>query len=76
MVDVAGIALRRHHDGRVAQGLAVVRRQRASPRRPARQPGEARAEDRRLDLIEPAVHAELGMAIPVGLAAVAQPLEL
>ena len=73
MIDVAGIALRRHGHGRAGQAAAVLGRERAALVRPARQPGEPRAQDRGLHLVEPRVDAELAVMVAIGLAAVAQP---
>ena len=76
VIDVAGVALRRHvHRGGAGERRAVARAERAAPLGPAGQQRQPRAQDRRLHLVEPRVHAEFDVLVAIGLAAVAQPLE-
>src|SRR5712671_4411758 len=75
MVHVAGVEFRDDLDAVSGELAAIPRRERAPARRPIHQGWQARAENRRLHLVEPRVDARLHVAIAVGLAAVAQPLQ-
>ncbi len=75
MVDVPGVAFRRRVDRAAREplrGTAPPAPAAVGPAAKARQP---RAENRRLQIVEPRVDARLDVMIAVGLAAVAQPLD-
>ena len=56
-----------------ASARAVVARRVRAAAPSSRQQRQAGAQDRRLHLVEPRVHAELAVVVAIGLAAVAQP---
>ena len=77
VVDVPGVALGRHLDAGPVEQLPVEpRRAPAAPRSSPRSNGRRADEDRRLHLVEAAVHAHLAVMVPIGLAAVADALHL
>ena len=76
MVDVPPVDLRRHRHRRAGQRFSVPRANHPPSRRPLGEPGQTRPQDGRLHLIKAAVHAELGVVIPVGLSTVAQSPQL
>ena len=76
VIHVAGVELGGHGDARAPRAprdsaAAIARRRSVQPR----EKRQARAQDRRLQLVEAAVHAGLDVVIARRLAAVAQPLD-
>ena len=72
---MARVELARHDHRRRRHGGAIARGDRPASRRPSRQIRQARAQDRRLHFVEPAVGAGLEVMVARRLAAVAQPLD-
>src|SRR6185295_10161366 len=75
MVDMPWILMWRHVDRAARQPLSVSRRQRAPAVGPGAQPRQPRAQNRRLQLVQPRIDPRFLMMVPVGLSAVSQPLQ-
>jgi hypothetical protein len=60
---------------RLGERFAIPRCKRAAPRRPPGEERQARAENRCLHLVKPAVDTRLGVVVAIRLSAVAQPLQ-